>query len=118
MPEATRTAGKQNRPARFGSMVRYVCRHSRVHDQDRFSGAVLAEVLANAQTSVAKERGCIQFDVCVDPADPGRVFLYEVYSDREAFEEHLRVEHFEAFDRSAASWVASKAVKTWELIDR
>ncbi|HYM47338.1 MAG TPA: antibiotic biosynthesis monooxygenase [Burkholderiaceae bacterium] len=59
--------------------------------------------------------GCIQFDVCIDPADRRRVFLYEVYIDRAAFEDHLNAEHFKTFDRTVASWVESKAVKPWQL---
>ena len=35
------------------------------------------------------EPGCSQFDVCVDPSDEHRVFLYEVYANREAFDAHL-----------------------------
>ena len=77
----------------------------------------LVEMLANARASAAMERGCIRFDVCVDPADRRRVFLYEVYVDRAAFEEHLGAEHFKVFDRTVAPWVESKAVKTWQLID-
>ena len=79
--------------------------------------AFLVEMLANARASVTKERGCVRFDVCIDPADRGRIFLYEVYIDRAAFEEHLRAEHFKVFDRTVAPWVESKAVKTWQLID-
>ena len=79
--------------------------------------AFLVEMLANARASATKERGCIRFDVCVDPADRRRVFLYEVYVDSAAFEEHLSAEHFKVFDRTVAPWVESKAVKAWQLID-
>lgn len=73
----------------------------------------LVEMLANAQASVTNEQGCVQFDVCVDPLDAGRVFLYEVYVDRAAFDEHLASTHFRTFDRKVAAWIVSRDVKTW-----
>ena len=74
----------------------------------------LVEMLANARASLT-ERGCIQFDVCADPVDHRRVFLYEVYIDRAAFDAHLSTEHFKMFDRTVAPWIESKVVKTWDL---
>jgi len=61
------------------------------------------------------EPGCSQFDVCVDPFDEHRVFLYEVYANREAFEAHLASAHFKDFDWATRSWVGSKAVAQWQL---
>ena len=49
----------------------------------------LQAMVANARTSREVEPGCRQFDVCVDPDDPLRVFLYERYADRAAFDAHL-----------------------------
>jgi len=66
----------------------------------------------NARASLAEEPGCLQFDVCVDPEDPARVFLYEVYADAAAFRAHLAAPHFKAFDAAVGPWVASKAVRT------
>lgn len=74
------------------------------------------EMLANARASVEKEPGCAQFDVCVDASDPCRIFLYELYADRTAFDAHLATEHFKAFDRVVAPWLASKSVKTWQRL--
>ena len=45
-----------------------------------------AVVIANARASVEHEPGCSQFDVCVDPKDKSRIFLYEIYDDRAAFD--------------------------------
>ena len=42
-------------------------------------------IVANARASVADEPGCSQFDVCVDPQDGTRIFLYEIYDDLAAF---------------------------------
>ena len=72
---------------------------------------------ANARASVQKEAGCEQFDVCIDPSDRSRVFLYELYVDQAAFDEHLRSEHFLAFDRATAGWIESKVVRKWQRLD-
>jgi (4S)-4-hydroxy-5-phosphonooxypentane-2,3-dione isomerase len=61
------------------------------------------------------ESGCSRFDVCVDPSDEHRVFLYEVYSDREAFGTHLASAHFKDFDAATREWVGSKTVAQWRL---
>ena len=48
----------------------------------------LAALRENAAASVRDEPGCLRFDVCTDPDDPTRVFLYEIYTDAAAFEAH------------------------------
>jgi quinol monooxygenase YgiN len=68
-------------------------------------------MLENARASRDTERGCRQFDVCVDPKDPASVFLYEVYDDRAAFDAHLATAHFKKFDPAVAPMLASKAVR-------
>lgn len=77
----------------------------------------LQAMVANARTSREVEPGCRQFDVCVDPDDPLRVFLYERYADRAAFEAHLASAHFRTFDIRVAGWVASKVVRTYARRD-
>ena len=75
-----------------------------------FATQFLAEMIANAQASVTTEPGCRQFDVCTDPQDSTRVFLYELYDDRAAFDAHLAMPHFKEFDRKTGAWLVSKAV--------
>ena len=70
---------------------------------------------ANAETSVAAEPGCRRFDVCQDAEQPTRVFLYELYDDRAAFDAHLASAHFKAFDGTVAEMLRGKAVETWRL---
>ncbi len=74
-------------------------------------------VARQAAESLAREPGCHVFDVCVDPAREAFVLLYEVYSDRAAFDAHLLSAHFAAFDREVESWVVSKRVGTFERIE-
>lgn len=70
-------------------------------------------MLEQARNSLAKESGCRQFDVCFDPKDEGRVFLYEIYDDEAAFQEHLKSPHFLDFDATVKDWTASKSAESW-----
>jgi quinol monooxygenase YgiN len=79
--------------------------------------AFRAAMVDNARASREREPGCRQFDVCADSADPARVFLYEVYDDRAAFDAHLASPHFRAFDAMVASWIGAKAVRALERVD-
>ena len=76
-----------------------------------------ARMLENARASLAHEPGCTQFDVCVDPAAPAVVFLYEVYADRAAFDAHLAAPHYLAFAQAVAPWVAAKSVRMYQRVE-
>jgi autoinducer 2-degrading protein len=78
----------------------------------------LAHMQANATTSKEAEPGCLQFDVCTDVARPNEVFLYEVYTDRAAFDAHLQSAHFKAFDSIAGPMIASKVIQTYAQVTR
>jgi autoinducer 2-degrading protein len=80
-----------------------------------FADRFLKRLAAQAAESL-REPGCSQFDVCVDPSDEHRMFLYEVYSDREAFDTHLAGAHFKDFDAATRPWVGSKTVAQWRLM--
>lgn len=67
----------------------------------------------NAQTSLRNETGCLQFDVLSDPDKPDSVFLYEIYSDRGAFDLHLASDHFQRFDAATTDMIAAKDIQTW-----
>lgn len=64
-----------------------------------------------AQTSLAAEPGCLQFDVAWSDAEPERVFLYEVYESPAAFAAHLDTPHFREFDRLTAPMILDKRVR-------
>jgi quinol monooxygenase YgiN len=80
--------------------------------QSGFAEKFMVRLAVQAAESL-REAGCLQFDVCVDPADPHHVFLYELYSDRDAFATHLASSHFKEFDAATRSWIASKQVMQW-----
>lgn len=61
-----------------------------------------------------KEPGCHQFDVAFS-ADQKRCFLYELYSDRAAFDFHHATPHFAVFDSLAKPLTAAKKAEFWAL---
>jgi len=73
--------------------------------------AFLPLMTENATASLRDEPGCRQFDVCRDPEDAHRIFLYELYDDRAAFEAHLGMPHFKSFDAATTSMIRSKTVR-------
>ena len=58
---------------------------------------LMKELLANAAAARETEPGCLQFDVLVDPKDPAKLMLYEVYKDEAAFEAHQQASHFKRY---------------------
>ena len=76
-----------------------------------------ARLQKHASNSLGREEGCIQFDVSVDPQDPGRLFLYEVYRDQAAFEAHTKTPHFAEFNADSADWVDAKTITAWTRLD-
>lgn len=77
----------------------------------------LTRVRQQAADSLEKEPGCRRFDVCTDPADPARVFLYELYDDEAAFGAHQQMPHYHAFTADVTPWIADKKVDRWALDD-
>ena len=51
----------------------------------------------DSERSVADESGCHSFMVLSPETEADTIILVEVYTDRAAFEEHLRTPHFEVF---------------------
>lgn len=64
----------------------------------------------NAQASVKNEPGCLQFDVLEPEGEADRVLLYEIYTDRAAFDAHLKTEHFRIFADASKSLFLDKKV--------
>lgn len=62
---------------------------------------LLAAITAQAAASLEREPSCVQFDVCVDTADPNRILLYEVYENKAAFDAHRTTPHFAVWQAAA-----------------
>ncbi len=69
----------------------------------------------NAKDSCADEPGCRRFDVLVPIESGDKIFLYEIYDDRAAFDAHLKTPHFEVFNRESEGLVISKKVVQYNL---
>lgn len=80
--------------------------------------AFMPLMLANAQTSLTQEDGCLQFDVATDPDRVGEVLLYEIYTNRAAFDLHLASAHFKSFDAAVADMIATKNVRTYAQVSQ
>jgi quinol monooxygenase YgiN len=68
----------------------------------------MAECLKNGKAARETEPGCRQFDIVVDPNDPTRAMLYEVYADEAAFEAHQQTPHFKHYLANALQYLEAR----------
>jgi len=73
-------------------------------------------VQQQARDSFELEFECHGFDVGIDPARDQFVLLHEVYSERAAFDAHLKSTHFIDFDNGVRDWVESRQVACYARI--
>ena len=71
-------------------------------------------VIQQANDSLNNEKDCLYFDVCFDKENINRVFLYEIYKDKNAFDEHLNSSHYLSFNKEVAPWVKEKIINNFE----
>jgi len=76
----------------------------------QFKDRFMAEMLDDARGSVRDEPGCLRFDVIQDEKEPGRIYLYEVYADRAAFDVHMTTPHFLKWKNAVQDWLAAPPV--------
>jgi quinol monooxygenase YgiN len=69
-----------------------------------------AALLHNARESVARDPGCVRFDVSQHIDDPTRWVLHEVYDNAASHAAHRQAPHFLAYDAVAQEAVVEKAV--------
>jgi autoinducer 2-degrading protein len=81
-----------------------------------FAERFLKRVMQQAQDSLQLEVDCHVFDVCIDSERKNRVLLYEVYTDKTAFDLHLASAHFRDFNDAVQAWVSDKQVSTFEKL--
>lgn len=73
-------------------------------------------MLANAEASLAREKGCLQFEVMLSQQSGDTVFLYELYDSQQAFTDHLDSAHFKQFAAATAEMVASRKIVNADLV--
>ena len=71
--------------------------------------AFIAAAKADAESSVANEKGCHQFDVNVDPENPTHFTFYEVYDDQAAIDAHRAAPHFKTFFDAIQDLIADRS---------
>ena len=69
-----------------------------------------SRVLQQAKDSLNNEEKCLIFAVCFDEKNKNKVFLYEIYQDKDAFDYHLKSDHYLSFDKDVKNWVTKKTV--------
>jgi autoinducer 2-degrading protein len=69
-----------------------------------------AALLHNARESVARDPGCVRFDVSQQQDDAAKWILYEVYDTPDAHAAHRTSPHFLAYDAVAGRAVIDKVV--------
>lgn len=72
-------------------------------------------LVTQARNSKQNEAGCRHFDVCADPDNPDRFFLYELYDDDAAVEAHRATGYYAAFRETIDPLVKTRALR---LMDR
>ena len=72
--------------------------------KDGYKDRFIEEMIGDARGSVNDEPGCLRFDVIQDPKEPNRVWLYEVYKDEAAFQEHTKAPHFTKWRDATSDW--------------
>ena len=77
----------------------------------RFAGQFGELVLANAEASLARERGCRRFDVLVGSKEPRRFVLYEIYDNHGAFDIHLQSPHYRSFAEAIDGEIEERSVR-------
>jgi quinol monooxygenase YgiN len=68
----------------------------------------MTEALKNGKAARETEPGCKQFDIVVDPSDPTKAMLYEIYADEAAFEAHQQTPHFKHYLATALQYLESR----------
>ena len=69
----------------------------------------------NAQSSIDLEPSCQRFDVLLPQDDPERIFLYEIYDDRQAFEAHLETAHFRSFNAQSERLIKTRIITAYDV---
>jgi quinol monooxygenase YgiN len=71
--------------------------------------AFIAAAKADAESSVANEPGCHQFDVNVDLKNTTQLTFYEVYDDQDALDAHRATPHFKTFSDAIQNLIEERS---------
>lgn len=71
--------------------------------------------LEDASDSVAKEEGCLEFNVLIPASGTNQISLFEVYKNRAAFDTHCTMPHFHKFAAVADRAASGKHPTEWSM---
>ncbi|MGW6276902.1 putative quinol monooxygenase [Kribbella sp. NPDC055071] len=77
----------------------------------------LATAIAQLAVAVRREPGCVEFRSFQDVAHAGVFYLYEIYTDTEAFRRHLATGHVAHFFTELAQHSATDAKALTQLVE-
>ncbi|GAB2807186.1 antibiotic biosynthesis monooxygenase [Actinoallomurus bryophytorum] len=77
----------------------------------------LAAAVATLTAAVRREPGCLEFRAFQDVADPGVLYLYEIYADTDAFRVHLTTDHVARFFTELARHSRTDAKALVQLVE-
>lgn len=85
----------------------------KVGSEDTFKSLILKQ----AENSLKLESECHCFDVSQDDQSPNVFYLYELYTSRTAFDEHLSSRHFLEFISTVNDILLDKVILTGNRIN-
>ena len=74
-------------------------------------------ISTHAARTLLQEKGCRRFDIGFDVQKPNCVFLYELFDDRDAFDQHSKADYLAQFFERAKGMIASKEASRWDIPD-
>jgi quinol monooxygenase YgiN len=73
-------------------------------------------MLANAEASVREEAKCLVFDVLEAHEEPDTFYLYEVYTDAEALQDHKETAHYRSTRAVVNELITEQSVIRAEVV--
>ena len=78
----------------------------------------ITDVILTMTPLSREEPGNLYYQAQVNPENPEEFFLYEQYTDAQAYEDHKNTSHFqEHVFGYAIEYLAERSVKTYQTID-
>lgn len=78
----------------------------------------LESMLVNARSSVTDEPGCVVFDVLEARDDPNTFYLYEIYTDQGALQDHKQTAHYRASRAVINELITKQSVIRADVVSR
>jgi quinol monooxygenase YgiN len=77
--------------------------------------ALLERLEQHAETTLARERGCMNFDIFLPLESEDEIKMVEIYLSEDALEQHRASRHLAEFRAESAAWVADRNIVQCEM---